>query len=473
MESMNIPETIFEASTKGYSDILTCVLMVGPTLAGPNLTNAEHNGLLPLIAASSKGQSETVKILLDHGARVDAMDKTEECALIAASVKGHTEVMKVLLAHGAKVDLQGKSDGKSALNAASTKGKVESVKILLDHGAQVDSEDINGWSPLFVATMNRHVEVVKVLLEGGADPNMMDITGMCPLIKACTFGYNEIVKALLAHGAQVDIQNDEGMSPLNAASLRGFTETVSILLDHGAQVNPETTKGNIPLTYASFSGHTEVARILLKSGAKDSQLVSLLTAILTDKHEIVQLFIDYGSQVHPSAETVARCVTKNVLLEMMLSKIGTLIPALDEALKKSEASPDEKDREEVMKLQQLILETVNDIHSQSMTRHTNISQQTSSLTMDEDTLKLPVILKEFMPLYLAADWQSIGALLNLSPVQLKVIKHGNPRAVNCMREMLDAWLKTVDPLPSWEQLIEAVEIIHPMKAKTLRSRFCC
>jgi ankyrin repeat protein len=73
------------------------------------------------------------------------------------------------------VDLKGRKDEKLPLNASSAKGKVESAKLLLDHGAEVDSEDINGWSPLFVATKHQHVEVVETLLERGAE----DIMGEC------------------------------------------------------------------------------------------------------------------------------------------------------------------------------------------------------------------------------------------------------------------------------------------------------
>lgn len=471
-QSINFPEHISEASIKGYADILTFTLKAAPRLAGPNMANAEYKGVLPLIAASSAGQAETVKILLDHGAQVDAMDKTERTALIAASVEGHVEVLKILLALGADVDLKGKSDEKSALNAASTKGKVESVEILLNYGAQVDSEDINGWTPLYVATMNQHVNVVKVLLGRGADPNMQDIMGECPLIRASTFGYAEIVKALLVHGAQVDIQKENGSSPLVAASLMGRTEIVQMLVDHGAQVNLETETGGSALASASFSGHTEVTRILMQAGARETKLTSLLIAILKENHDIVQLFIDYGDQVHPSARTMASHVTKSIILDMMFSQVGTLFPALEKALEKSNTSPEQKRREEVMRMQELILETVNSIHFKSMTRRMHAPSRMLLLDSGADTLTLSVVLAEFMELHLAGDWQSIGALLNLPSVQLRAIRNDNPKAVNCMREMLDLWLKQINPFPSWEQLVEVVDIIEPAKAMTLRSKYC-
>ena len=472
-QSINFPEYVSEVSTKGYADILSFALQAAPKLFGPNLANTEHKGALPLIAASLEGQAETVRVLLDHGAMVDAMDKTEQTALIAASVKGHTEVIKVLLSYGASVDLKGKSDEKSALNAASTNGKVESVKVLLDHGAEVDSEDINGWPPLFVATEYQHTQVVEVLLEGGADPNEQDIMGECPLIRASTFGYVGVVKALLAHGAKIDVQNEMGSSPLLAASLMGRIEVVQMLVDHGAPLDPETNTGATALASACFSGHTEVVRILLKSGARETKLISLLVAILKEHHDIVQLFIEFGDQVHPSARSMARHVTKSILLGIMFSQVETLFPALEEAIKMSDASPEDKIREDVVRMQEAIVEAVNSLQFKILSgRMRGPPQRAMLLDAGGNTLILSVVLAEFMELNLAAEWQSIGALLNLPSVQLRAIRHDNPKAVNCMREMLDLWLKQVDPFPSWEQLVEAVDIVKPESAVDLRKKYC-
>jgi ankyrin repeat protein len=473
-QSINFPQYVSEVSINGYSEILTLALKAAPRLYGPNVANAEYQGALPLISASSVGQAETVRVLLDHGAQVDAMDKSEQTALTAASVEGHTEVMRVLLSYQANMDLKGRKNEKSPLNASSAKGKVESVKLLLDHGAEVDSEDINGWSPLFVATKHQHVEVVETLLERGADPNKQDIMGECPLIRASTFGYVKIVRTLLAHGVQVDIRNEKGSSSLIMASLRGQREIVQMLVDYGAQVNLEAnTDGMTPLASASFSGHTDVARILMKSGARETNLRGLFMAILRENHDIVQLFIEYGDQVHPSAQRVAQSVTKTILLDITFSLAGTLFPALEKAAnERPSTSPEQKMREEVMEMQKLILETVDSIHFKSMMRRAHAPQRTLLLDTGGNTLTLSVVLAEFMEQHLAAEWHSIGALLNLPDVQLRAIRKDNPKAVNCMREMLDLWLKQIDPRPSWMQLVDAVDILEPEKALTLRKKYC-
>lgn len=127
------------------------------------------------------------------------------------------------------------------------------------------------------------------------------------------------------------------------------------------------------------------------------------------------------------------------------------------------------EEEEVMQMQKLILETVNDLHFRSIASFGGGTDEFPS--KGKDSLKLGIILREFMSLYLAADWQSIGALLDLPPMQLQAIRHDNSKAIDCMREMLDVWLKR-EPPPTWERLIKAVEILDEAKAKHLRDKFC-
>lgn len=332
--------------------------------------------------------------------------------------------------------------------------------------AQVDLGDINGWSALYVAAMKQHLGVLQYLLEQGADPNVKDIMGMCPLIKASSLGYTRVVKTLLEGGAHVDMLDNQNSSALYMASLRGFIEIVDMLLVHGAQVNLENEGNHSALGSACYAGHTEVARSLLKHSAKDVRLIALLIAVLMDRHEIVQLFIESGGRAHPSAVKLARYLrcNRNALLQLCITKANEAILV---APFNADNAEEEMEQNEVMEMQKIILETVNDLHFQSMTSFGGGTDEFP--TTGKDSLKLGIILWELMSLYLAADWQSIGALLDLPPIQLQAIRHDNSKAINCMREMLDVWLKTAEPPPTWERLVEAVEILDEAKAKHLRS----
>jgi ankyrin repeat protein len=60
-------------------------------------------------------------------------------------------------------------------------GHCDVVKGLLSSGAKINLCDINGQSPLFLASKSGHCDVVKCLLSSGADINLCDRNGQSPL----------------------------------------------------------------------------------------------------------------------------------------------------------------------------------------------------------------------------------------------------------------------------------------------------
>ena len=56
----------------------------------------------PLHSASNWGYPETVQILLNHGADVNAIDENLETPLHFAARRGHEKVVEILLKHGAR-----------------------------------------------------------------------------------------------------------------------------------------------------------------------------------------------------------------------------------------------------------------------------------------------------------------------------------------------------------------------------------
>ena len=91
-------------------------------------------------------------------------------------------------------------------------------------------------------------------------------------------------------------------------------------------------------------------------------------------------------------------------------------------------------------------------------------------TSDRATPTASNLLRELMPL--AADWKTIGTLLEVPDGTLDVIQHDNPhRARDCLREMLREWLKG-DTSPSWEKVVEAVKLIDKKIAAAIHRKYC-
>ena len=56
------------------------------------------------------------------------------------------------------------------------------------------------------------------------------------------------------------------------------------------------------------------------------------------------------------------------------------------------------------------------------------------------------------------EWSNLGLGLGMDKTTLEVIRHDNHDKVKpCFREMLSEWLKMVDPRPSWERLVIALQ----------------
>ena len=56
--------------------------------------------------AAFNGHTGTVKLILEHGADVNAKDSDEQTALMFAAEKGYTEIVKLLLEYGADANIQ-------------------------------------------------------------------------------------------------------------------------------------------------------------------------------------------------------------------------------------------------------------------------------------------------------------------------------------------------------------------------------
>jgi ankyrin repeat protein len=116
-----------------------------------------------LLEATIIGDIQKIKDLLSNGAEVDIRDKNGMTPLLLAARKGNREIVKLLLAHGADVNAQDYYLAWTPLILASALGHKEVVKLLLEYGADVDIKDQNGMTALKYAIKNGYKEIVALL----------------------------------------------------------------------------------------------------------------------------------------------------------------------------------------------------------------------------------------------------------------------------------------------------------------------
>ena len=81
--------------------------------------------------ASSAGQIETVKFLIEKGADVNIKDEASILPIHRAAENGHAEIVKILLENGAFPDPKLGYTSKVPLNYAARGGQIEAAKVLL------------------------------------------------------------------------------------------------------------------------------------------------------------------------------------------------------------------------------------------------------------------------------------------------------------------------------------------------------
>ena len=238
-----------------------------------------QNGFGSTALMWSVSDAAKVRLLLDHGAEVNTTARTGRTALIiAAFTNPSAEVVRLLLAKGAKVDVMDKRHV-TPLNGATFGNDTATVRLLLEAGADMDTPDtFIGLTPLMNAAGNRNVEATKLLLAKGAKVNAVSKTeglpkiqtgtvefgGWTPLLMASAFGPPEAVKTLLDAGARIDAQDYRGFTALMlaAGTDRYDPRIVNLLMAHGADLRPTNHEGETALDWANKFGDSEVIRAL-------------------------------------------------------------------------------------------------------------------------------------------------------------------------------------------------------------------
>lgn len=191
---------LMRAAETGNVGIVRVLLERG---ANPRPKNPEDS---PLLYASA----DCTRILIEAGADVNARG-TVDTPLQNAASKGDIERLKLLVEHGADVKAVDGS-GKSALHSAIG----ECAGFLIEHGAEVNLRDADGKTPLHVAVGQETTDTMKVLVEHGADVNAVDSYGRSPLFELDALNA-ERSKFLLEHGANPNIRDINGNTPLDLA----------------------------------------------------------------------------------------------------------------------------------------------------------------------------------------------------------------------------------------------------------------
>ena len=219
-------ETVLHVVSRGRHDSKDGIRVAQLLLErGVDVNTPRQDHCTPLHVASHFGKLEIVRLLLDHGAEVNAENSIGMKLLHQVScgqyesLEDGVRVARLLLELGVDVNTRSK-DHQTPLHWASYYGKFEIVRMLLDHGAEAYVEADNGDNPLHYVSCGKYesqddgVRVAQLLLKRGAAVNPRRNDGWTPLHLASYYGKLEIVRLLLDHGTEANVEADNGENPL-------------------------------------------------------------------------------------------------------------------------------------------------------------------------------------------------------------------------------------------------------------------
>lgn len=221
----------------------------------------------PLAAACARGDSMTVRILLENGADINVKGAFGH-PLGIASKNGHGNVIGMMVKTGAYAKISDEVVN-GALQSACAGRHHHLVRYLLANGADANFPGGEYGTALQAACAKGHIRIINTLLDKNAridDTSRRHST--TALAEASSNGYLDVVKLLVSRKARLDCPEDGGKSALYLACMHGHEQIARFLIDQGADVNTVDNIGNSALYWACMKRLLPVAQLLLRNGAQ-------------------------------------------------------------------------------------------------------------------------------------------------------------------------------------------------------------
>lgn len=317
---------------------------------GAKVNDPVTQGLRPLHYAVWQKYTLAVNLLIVRGADVNATDDCGYSPLHLAAEHGYLELTELLLEHDAKVDYREPTDDlfprttlcDEPLRLALRNKHYDVARLLLEHGADPNKKYFFGSE----INLETDYEALELLLTFGANPDSRDRTGMTPLMKAARMRQGlQNVLLLLSYGADINAISDRRngyQTVLHCAVASGNIVIVNLLLKQGAKVDllppypePDTSS---PLHLAIIKGDPALVKILLENGASVNRCSPVIGSPLhvacadniPHRFDIMKMLLFYGADpnIQVPADPGSNLTLRPALAELLASNENVLLSEL-------------------------------------------------------------------------------------------------------------------------------------------------
>ncbi len=297
------------AMLKADKNTLTLLLNNG---ADVNARNKE--GVTPLEIAVQDQNYEATKLFTEYGANIHTQDTHGNSPFMLAL--NSTDKIFEAVVNKTNINSQD-SDGNTTLHIALQKdAPLSKVQYIISLTEDVNTRNADGNSALFIAILRNRQKVGELLLAKNADIFSTNINNNSPLRLALKYGGT--VQDWLVTSKTIKSTDGSGNTALHYAAEWQYTEAISSLLTKGADVNAKNANGETPLFNAVKTNNIEVLQLILDGGAdiniRDNLgSTPLHCAVRWDADKSIKKLLDLGINVNAQNSSGKAALSEAVL----------------------------------------------------------------------------------------------------------------------------------------------------------------
>ncbi len=264
-----------------------------------------------LFAAIENKDPTAVRIAIEAGSDVNAVNASGASPLFAAVQNQSLDICRLLVASGADVNFANTQNiGATPLMMAAAYQEIDIVNLLLENDADVNLADINDDPAINWAAYYGYTDIAERLLKAGA--NTQQVGHGNPRQIAMRRGHQSFV-GLMARVAGIELPSPDTALLIEAIRTENVN-AVDEALSLGASANAADFTGRPILELAARSGNVDIVQRLISAGADvdaadEIGFTALMEAARDGKTEVVEYLLTQDVDVNRRSEASALHLT--------------------------------------------------------------------------------------------------------------------------------------------------------------------